>query len=117
MKKSKYTADMSRLKVFTDRFRALVEKQGGISEVVNLTKISRPTISFWYNGQRIPDAEHLIILAKAFNVSADYLLGLDDEMLSKEIDIFKNKIRQKQKAFNNIIDDFLGETYDKTGSN
>ena len=47
--------------------------------MVKRTGISRPTITFWYNGQRTPDAESLIILSKALNLSADYLLGLSDD--------------------------------------
>ena len=37
---------------------------------------STATISFWENGKKQPTAEAIIALAKFFNVSADYLLGL-----------------------------------------
>ncbi|MDE7083399.1 MAG: helix-turn-helix domain-containing protein [Clostridia bacterium] len=39
---------------------------------------SNQTISFWETGQREPDMDTLVKIAKYFNVSADYLLGLTD---------------------------------------
>ena len=77
-KRKEYNLQNPRLKGFTDRFRALVDKQGGVSKVAELTEISRPTINFWYNGQRTPDAESLTTLSKTFDISVDYLLGLSD---------------------------------------
>jgi len=35
-------------------------------------------ISRWESKKRIPNIEALIVIAKYFNVSADYLLGLTD---------------------------------------
>ncbi|MGN0814285.1 MAG: helix-turn-helix domain-containing protein [Candidatus Coproplasma sp.] len=35
------------------------------------------TISFWENSKREPDLDSLVTIAKYFNVSADFLLGLD----------------------------------------
>ena len=39
--------------------------------------VSHSTVSRWENCKRIPDALNIKALAKLFNVSADYLLGLD----------------------------------------
>ena len=39
--------------------------------------VSHSTVSRWENCKRIPDALNIKALAKFFNVSADYLLGLD----------------------------------------
>lgn len=116
MARIRYTVDAPRMPVFTDRFRALVDAQGGVSEVVRLTKISRPTISFWYNGQRTPDAEHLIILARTFNVSADYLLGIDNETLLSKADFLKKELFIMKEDLNTIIDTFLSEAYDPSTS-
>ena len=77
-KRKEYSIQNPRLKDFTDRFRLLVDDQGGVSKVSEKTGISRPTINFWYNGQRTPDAESLTILSAKFGVSVDYLLGLSD---------------------------------------
>lgn len=41
--------------------------------------ITRPTVGFYENGDRIPDAEIISKICKRCNVSADYLLGLSEE--------------------------------------
>ena len=74
-KRKEYSIQNPRLQAFTDRFRELVDLQGGVSKISELTGISRPTINFWYNGQRTPDAENLIIISEKLNVSIDWLLG------------------------------------------
>lgn len=53
--------------------RALADKLG----------ISATSISDWTNGKIQPTAENIYIVAKYFCVSADYLLGLKDETVSK----------------------------------
>lgn len=35
------------------------------------------TVSFWESGQREPDLDALVALSKFFQVTADYLLGLE----------------------------------------
>ncbi len=40
--------------------------------------VSRGSISFYENGDRVPDAEFLYNAARYFHVSADWLLGLSD---------------------------------------
>ena len=71
-----YDANGPRIPRFTERFRSMVDGFGGITKLHDATGISRPTIQFWYNGQRTPDAEHLIMLSKVFGVSSDWLLGI-----------------------------------------
>lgn len=72
----------SRIPEFTVRFRKMVNKLAenleSRSKVADYLNISIPTLNFWYNGKRIPDAESLIQLSKKFNVSVDYLLGLNE---------------------------------------
>ena len=36
------------------------------------------TISFWEQGNREPDLDTLVKISRFFNVSTDYLLGLDN---------------------------------------
>lgn len=74
--RKKYDLSNSRIPIFTERFRKLVDKFGGVSDVSRITGITRPTINFWYNGERTPDAGNLITLSKSLGVSTDYLLGL-----------------------------------------
>jgi transcriptional regulator with XRE-family HTH domain len=40
------------------------------------TGLSRQTIGFFYNGERLPNFENLSMICKTCNVSSDYLLGL-----------------------------------------
>ncbi|MCM1441023.1 MAG: helix-turn-helix domain-containing protein [Roseburia sp.] len=40
--------------------------------------VCNQTISFWESGQREPDLDALIEIAKFFGVSTDYLLGVSD---------------------------------------
>lgn len=75
-KRVKYDHSNPRLPVFTERFRSLTEDRGGVSEMARVTGFSRPTVQFWYNGERTPDAENLITLSRTLGVSVDYLLGL-----------------------------------------
>ncbi len=45
--------------------------------------IPTTTISGWLNAGRLPDYNALVKLSLFFNVSADYLLGLEDEAGTK----------------------------------
>ena len=40
--------------------------------------VSKGIISLWENGEREPGMNSLILLAQFFNVSIDYLVGLED---------------------------------------
>jgi len=40
--------------------------------------VSKAVISFWENGINEPKASYVVKLAKCFNVSTDFLLGLND---------------------------------------
>lgn len=47
------------------------------TELANKLFISQDTVSLWERGKSNPDIEMLIELTKNFNVSSDYLLGLE----------------------------------------
>lgn len=60
-----------------------------LTELLNINKISKRTlakeigvsvasISDWSTGKVQPTAENIYLIAKYFNESADYLLGLED---------------------------------------
>jgi len=40
--------------------------------------VSQPTVARWESGERVPSLEVLISLAKFFDCSLDYLVGLED---------------------------------------
>lgn len=60
-------------------------------EGINITQLSlktgipRTTVNNWLNQGRSPKIEYLCALAKLFKCSADFLLGLEDELGNKKI--------------------------------
>ena len=55
-----------------------IEKNISQSQLAKDTGLSQSAISFWESGERLPSIQAIIILAKYYNVSSDYLLGLTD---------------------------------------
>lgn len=65
--------------LFKDRLKELrLEKTLSQEKLSKETGISQTAIARWENGERNPSMECLIILAKYFCVSIDYLVGLVD---------------------------------------
>lgn len=64
-----------------ERVRQLREQRGlsmqVLSEILGFT--SYTTISKWESGDNYPRTQEVIAMAKYFNVSSDYLLGLEEE--------------------------------------
>lgn len=69
--------EKNRFPQFRERFREL---QGDMSntEFAELLGMSRQTVGFYCNGDRIPDALTIKEIAQKCNVSTDWLLGLSD---------------------------------------
>ena len=64
---------------FEDRLKELrTEKGVGQIELAKAINVSNGIISLWENGLREPKLSNLIALAKYFEVSLDYLVGLVD---------------------------------------
>ena len=99
-------AEKYRFPVFMERFRKL---QGDMSntEFADFLGLSRQTVGFYCNGERIPDALGLKRIAEKCNVSADWLLGLS-ETRSTDIDI--QRICDKTGISEHIVADILGST-------
>lgn len=72
----------------------LRELQGSMSttDFAKKLDLSRQTVGFYLNGERIPDSETLIKICTRCNVSADWLLGIETEELGLS-----------QKAIHNIL--------------
>lgn len=70
--------EQRRLPVFAERFSKLRGEKTQ-DEFAKFLSISRPTVGFYENGTRLPDALVLKQIAEKCNVSTDYLLGLTDE--------------------------------------
>ena len=76
-KKKEFNSDGT----FQRRFRELYNvNRTTQKELAIALDVSRPTIAGWLDGKNIPDIISLAHLAQFFNVSADYLLGLSDQM-------------------------------------
>ena len=48
------------------------------SELASALGITQDSISLWETGKRLPDTQYIILLCKFFEVSSDYLLGLEE---------------------------------------
>lgn len=59
------------------------EKKLTQTELAQALNITQDSISLWEKNKRIPDTIYIILLAKFFSVSSDYLLGLEDESGAK----------------------------------
>ena len=62
-----------------ERIRELrIENKLNQSELAKKCNVKQSCVSKWERGETLPDAEMIITLAEIFNVSADYLLGIND---------------------------------------
>ncbi len=67
------------MEMFKERLKELrTDKNLTFEELSKVTGLSKSALNYWENGVRIPSAQAVIILAKYFNVTTDYLLGLED---------------------------------------
>ena len=71
------SGENDRLPIFTKHFRELQGERTN-TEFADFLGISRQTVGFYCNGDRIPDAQILRDIAKKCSVSSDWLLGLTD---------------------------------------
>ena len=61
---------------FKENFKALrIEHNLGQVELAKALGVSKGVISLWENGLREPGMSSLILIAKYFEVSIDYLVG------------------------------------------
>ena len=65
--------------LFKERLKELrVERKLSQADLAKQLNVSQRSISSWETGFRQPDFETLERIAKFFDVTADYLLGLGD---------------------------------------
>ena len=66
-------------KIFGERLKELrLEKGVGQVELALAISVSTGIISLWENGLREPKLSNLIAISKYFQVSIDYLAGLEN---------------------------------------
>ena len=67
------------MSTFSQRLRELrLEKGLSMKQLANKINTTDAAISNWENGINEPKISYVISIAKFFNVSTDYLLGLED---------------------------------------
>ena len=67
------------INMFCERLKELrAEKGVGQIELATALGVSKGIISLWENGLREPKLSNLIVLAQYFEVSLNYLAGLED---------------------------------------
>ncbi len=66
-------------KVFAERLKDLrMEEKLSVEKLAKNIGVSKAAISRWENGLQIPNIVYLVMIAKYFNVTTDYLCGLED---------------------------------------
>ncbi|MBQ9795420.1 MAG: helix-turn-helix transcriptional regulator [Clostridia bacterium] len=67
------------MEIFSKRLKELrIGKGLSLRQLANEIQVNNTTIGRWENQLRIPNIIELKKIAQYFNVSADYLLGLQD---------------------------------------
>ena len=52
------------------------------NQLADTLGVTQDSISLWENDKRVPDTQYIVAMAKFFDVTTDYLLGLTDEYKS-----------------------------------
>jgi transcriptional regulator with XRE-family HTH domain len=106
--------------MFGQRLKALrLEKGMTQQQLADVLEIEKSNISRFESGKQSPSSENKVKMAKLFNVSVDYMLGLSEhktlnhdksEKISKEAADLMEKINklppEKRQAIMNLIDNF-----------
>ena len=110
-----------RIPIFTERFRELQGDRSN-TEFAEFLGISRQTVGFYCNGDRIPDAMTLKQIAEKCNVSTDWLLGLSDArstdadirkiceytgLSEKAVSIISQVLNSPESSLADILSDFI----------
>ncbi len=98
-----------RMSIFSDRLRSIRLSKGETQQITaDQLNISRNLLSNYERGVRQPDFDMLCTLAKHFDVSTDYLLGLSD-VQKRQADLSKIQME----FFNSISELRTTESYIK----
>ena len=76
--------------IFAKRLRELIRTKGikhGDLADKKVLNVSRQAVGQYCNGTALPPADKIVILARYFDVSVDYLLGLTDAKTTKDTDL------------------------------
>lgn len=89
--------------MFLERLKELREEKGYSQKyVAESIKVAQSTYTLYEGGKREPGFETLCELSRFFNVSTDYLLGLDDIRNKESL----NSLNSEYRDFSNVIVSF-----------
>lgn len=67
------------MEIFAERLKELRNEKGLTQDqLAEATGLSQSALANWENGKRSPATYAVVILAKYFGVTTDYLLGMSD---------------------------------------
>lgn len=91
--------------IFKKRFKELrIQTHKTQEELANDLGISRGAVSYYENGDRVPDIKTLYCIADYFDVTSDYLIGLSDNSTQDlSIQDICQKTGLSDKTINNIV--------------
>jgi len=111
------------LATFTDRLTELREKENLSKQgVADLLNVNRVTYSNWEYGKTEPNFVTLAKLAKLFNVSVDYLLGVSDtnsyvQDHKKELLNIGNSFSKITREYKSQFDDIVYKVMEMSSEN
>jgi transcriptional regulator with XRE-family HTH domain len=74
------------MKIFAERLKKLRnDKELSQAKLANILGIAQQTIDRWEQTKTEPDMETIVRLATLFDVTADYLLGLSNDISKLEV--------------------------------
>lgn len=87
----------------SERLKNLRENKGITqTQLAKLLSLTRSSINGWEMGTSIPSTQYIVELAKIYNVTTDYILGMDARNIIAADDLSGEEIR----ALNSVIDCF-----------
>ena len=73
-------------KIFGNRLKNLRKQNDEMqADLAEFLKVDTSMISLWENGKNYPEVKKLIEIAEHYNVTTDYLLGLEKNLINKNI--------------------------------
>lgn len=89
---------------FAERLTELRNEKGMSQDAISTELgVSKNSIYYYENEKRVPDANTVIKFARFFNVTSDYLLGLEDSRTHDGQAVFE-KLKLSDKAMQVLID-------------
>lgn len=80
-----------RTNIIGERISELREQKGiTLTELANILSLQKSAMSYIENGSRLPKADLIVKMCDYFNVSSDYILGLQDVTDNENLSINKN---------------------------